>query len=320
MVCEMNYKNLSLLNKGKKVFKQERTPLQGMSRLRSIIKESIPDGKFKDFLRCVNQKTHLKFLYDELSLKRLHKPISTSAYTIAYSPANNTFFFTFKQGNLHNHQLLFPDTDLKWLYHINKEMRGYFATDCLKPGMLVIDAGAYPGDFSILAAQKGCSVIALEPDPWNRSYLEETIKANNASDRVRVLDSGLSDSVGEASMLLKGNGSQLIKEKELPNHKKEKVITVKTTTLDTLLEKEGFFSPSNKKVFVKMDVEGHELNALAGGRRTMAYGADFAIACYHLVNGKPSHVYMSKEFQSMNYNVKLVNPPHLTLIAQPPQA
>ena len=52
------------------------------------------------------------------------------------------------------------------------EVEGYFASDNINNSDVIVDAGAYPGDFSIMAAKKYRSkrIIALEPNPQNMEY------------------------------------------------------------------------------------------------------------------------------------------------------
>src|SRR5205085_11707458 len=59
----------------------------------------------------------------------------------------------------------------------------------LKPGSHFVDVGANLGYFTLLAAKWTAPtgrIDAFEPDPINRQRLENHLRANNLSDRVRI--------------------------------------------------------------------------------------------------------------------------------------
>lgn len=58
-------------------------------------------------------------------------------------------------------------------------------------GDIVIDAGAWWGDFSIYAAKQNAYVYAFEPDDENIEKLSWSIKESGCADRVEVISCGI---------------------------------------------------------------------------------------------------------------------------------
>lgn len=136
---------------------------------------------------------------------------------------------------------------------------------------LFVDVGANMGLFSLPLAQH-LPVVAFEPDPDNVQQLRANVWLNAASVDVRKL--ALSDCEGTSSLHLsrgtkEGNfgisnpGTSSLTP-HAGHHGEFNTAEVFTTTLDSAL------GISGKRVLVKIDVEGHELNVAAGAERTMA--------------------------------------------------
>jgi tRNA G37 N-methylase Trm5 len=61
---------------------------------------------------------------------------------------------------------------------------------------IVVDAGANIGIFTLLAAKKARTVIAIEPDPENFEYLKENVRLNKAGNVV-LINKALQNYVGD---------------------------------------------------------------------------------------------------------------------------
>ncbi|MBK7959428.1 MAG: FkbM family methyltransferase [Bacteroidetes bacterium] len=134
-----------------------------------------------------------------------------------------------------------------------------------------VDIGSYDGDtfadFSRRTKHQFAKYFALEPDPENLKKL--TAKVNElGSDGVVILPLA----IGDKNEVLKfeatgGGGAGLSNQGN---------IEVNCTTIDDLMKDE---SPS----FIKMDIEGAEMNALIGGLKTIAkHQPILAVCIYHL--------------------------------------
>lgn len=122
----------------------------------------------------------------------------------------------------------------------------------IREGDTVIDAGAFPGDFTLYASRLvGASgrVIAIEPHPYNFKILKANIRLNDLRNVIPV-NKALSDHEGRA--MLSGIG--------VDAHISDSGIEVETTTLDNIALELGL----DRVDVVKMDIEGQEVAALRG--------------------------------------------------------
>ncbi|PLX50929.1 MAG: hypothetical protein C0613_02540 [Desulfobulbaceae bacterium] len=142
-----------------------------------------------------------------------------------------------------------------------------FFTGALREGGfdLFIDVGANIGLYSLLAARtdKVAEILAFEPDRRNNYQFRTNILLNNFVDRIKVYDAGLSNATGGVEFLQQ-QGSSTGKSrigKTAPATTKGK--DYRKTTIGIMRFDENFHY-ADRKIFIKMDVEGHELQALQG--------------------------------------------------------
>jgi FkbM family methyltransferase len=132
----------------------------------------------------------------------------------------------------------------------------------LRPGMQVIDLGAYIGYFSLVAAKcvgKTGKIYAFEPDPTNFDLLIKNIHANKRESIIVPLQKAVSNQNGTYSLFLAnkdGTGSSLYGTPAIGKNK----VAVDTISLDNYLEMQGW--PHIH--LIKMDIEGAEKAALDG--------------------------------------------------------
>jgi FkbM family methyltransferase len=140
------------------------------------------------------------------------------------------------------------------------------------PYDVFLDIGANAGFYSLIAARKGFAkeVIAFEPDPGNRARLAANLAANNLSEDVWVLDYALGDKHGEVT-LTEGSpynrGESYIAQETMP--------VGETTHSVRVVRFDDEFKIKGKRVYVKMDVEGYEFQAIAGMERTLKENSCF---------------------------------------------
>jgi FkbM family methyltransferase len=129
--------------------------------------------------------------------------------------------------------------------------------EVIRPGHLVFEVGAYVGTYALLMRRlaPSCRVIALEPDPRNRSRLEENLALNGADDVVV-----LPDAVGAEESTVNFTSAGM------HGYIGEGNEQVRTTTLDSLVREFG--TPD----VVLMDIQGAEAAALRGGRELLQVG------------------------------------------------
>jgi len=120
------------------------------------------------------------------------------------------------------------------------------------PNDVVIDAGAYVGDFTVKAAERAKLVIAIEPDPRSAELLRRNVQGLK---NVVVVEAALGERPGFAA--LEGSGVSVHAEFGRGG-------SVKVVALDDLMEELGV-----EPTLLKMDIEGAECAALRGGPRSL---------------------------------------------------
>ena len=169
-----------------------------------------------------------------------------------------------------------------WMYRItHKRMylkkivdrKQYFDKDLIKfiDNEFYVDCGAYKGDtilkFIKYNNNNNFKIVAFEPDPYNFKILESTVKRNHAKNKIKVYNLG--------------TWSYKKKLKFLSNTEEACKITangdseIDVDTIDNIVG-------DNKVTFIKMDVEGAEMNSLLGACETIEkYHPRLAISIYH---------------------------------------
>ena len=147
------------------------------------------------------------------------------------------------------------------------------------PGDVVIDAGGCFGDTALYFADvvgSSGKVYCYEFDPTNLVVYEHNMRINpGLSDRIQLVENALwSLPDREMHFLADGAGTRLDpKDTNSPNGK-----TVLTDTIDAMVDRLGVA----KVDFIKMDIEGAELDALKGSRDTIQRDRPkLAICLYH---------------------------------------
>lgn len=198
-------------------------------------------------------------------------------------------------------------------------LKGYELYRKLKKGDVVIDAGAFTGDYTIFAAKKVGStgkIIAFEPDEKNRKILERNILHENLNN-VIIIPKGLWNKNTILNFRsfdgLHSNLTTTINQGDQGNQGNVSIAVVK---LDDELKKIGV-----KKIdVIKMDIEGAEIEAIQGCIKTLKkYNPFVIIASYHIVNGKETCIFLESFLKSkklgLGFNVKSDFPKHLTTYA-----
>jgi FkbM family methyltransferase len=137
----------------------------------------------------------------------------------------------------------------------------------INKGDTVLDIGANFGVFtklfSELVGPQG-SVLAFEPIPQTFRTLAAGVKRYHLGN-VRVLNKALSDTVGTVQMFVPQYadvpGENLYEASIVSDSQSRNTLTIDSVSIDSL--------QLPRVDFVKIDVEGHELNVLQGARRTL---------------------------------------------------
>lgn len=128
----------------------------------------------------------------------------------------------------------------------------------VNPGDVAFDLGANIGYVTMHLAQyvgPSGKVYAVEPSPRNFQILKRSVEVNGVEDRVEIQQLAISSSSGTRKLNISAE-SNLNSFAETKYTKK--TIDVKTTSID------DFFALRRFPNFIKMDIEGAEVDALAG--------------------------------------------------------
>lgn len=125
------------------------------------------------------------------------------------------------------------------------------------PGDRVLDLGAFLGEFALAAATHGCEVVAVEANPTLTAMLTASARLNRFS-YLRVVNAAVGDKAGTVTFAPRGPWGQVRSGTDVPPCEGD--VTVDQVAVDDLVESLGWESVD----FVKLDVEGSEMNALVG--------------------------------------------------------
>lgn len=174
---------------------------------------------------------------------------------------------------------LHPFKHKGYWYHGNKrESKSMLLfSNLVRKGDFVIEIGGHIGYISLyfayLVGREG-RVIVFEPGPNNLPYIRKNTKANTC---ISLIEKAVTDYTGSAKFYienLSGQNNSLREEYGVLNKNirsaginsvEKSIVEVPCTTLDDFLLQTQALSPS----FIKIDVEGAEVNVLNGMKDTL---------------------------------------------------
>jgi FkbM family methyltransferase len=141
----------------------------------------------------------------------------------------------------------------------------------LRPGSIAVDGGANIGFHTLQMAQAvlpGGLVMAIEPAPETLARLDaQWLEYRMPEEVIRRVPQGLSSTVGEADFYQLIDPAQhplsSLRNRDFLRDQQVKKIRIELTTLDTLCK------DLERLDFLKLDLEGAEMDALRGGMRTL---------------------------------------------------
>lgn len=140
----------------------------------------------------------------------------------------------------------------------------------------IVDGGAYDGDtvraLSTIHGDRFRHVLALEPDPSNFAALRKTLAALPPETAARVDCRQVALASDSSALHLDATGTAASAASVAPS---AGTIAVSADTLDRLVD-------GARPTFIKLDIEGFEIDALEGGRQAIReHGPVLAICVYH---------------------------------------
>ncbi len=178
----------------------------------------------------------------------------------------------------------------------------------LKPGDVVYDIGANVGFFTILAAKlvgSSGKVYAFEPAPENVAIVRRNLKQNNFS-HVTVIEKAVFSSTGTAELLLaKYAGGHTLATVGTPPDL-DGSLAVQLVSIDYLVDRQEIEPPK----FVKIDVEGAEIEVLKGMSQTIS---QFKPTIIYEVDDETKEALLAKKreielfLENLNYKITLLD-------------
>ncbi len=174
-----------------------------------------------------------------------------------------------------------------------------------KLGDTVVDVGAHIGLYSLIAAKRvGSSgkVIAIEPDPENCKLLRGNVEINKLTN-VTILELAAFSSTSKLKLYLPGKERGFTKLSTLMANRAvtENFLEIDATTLDCLLVTQGITEVN----WIKIDVEGAELEVLKGAAITLSESKDIALLIeVHNVNNMDLYSAIVKLLRSYGFDIK----------------
>ena len=150
----------------------------------------------------------------------------------------------------------------------------------ISPNDIVLDCGAFVGNFTTAAAIKANKgqVFAIEPFQENVEFMQKNIEQNNLKN-VTIIQKAVCDKEREVIIhnetdLPSASGIYIRPKKKDPR-------VIKGMTIDKIYKKYKLKSID----FIKMDIEGMEREALMGAREVITkFKPKLSICLYHLAN------------------------------------
>jgi FkbM family methyltransferase len=174
-----------------------------------------------------------------------------------------------------------------------------------KRGDVVVDAGARIGTFTAkISAAVGDEgrVIAIEPEPRNFACLQKNIEANRLTN-VTAIQKMLWSRAQPLRLILSSNPSSHSAYGDAFYGSTSESVDVEAESLDEILEDLGIGSVD----FIKMDIEGSEIEALKGMPKILQSQVQLAIAAYHPVDGKSAHEIIVPQLEQLGFEIALVD-------------
>lgn len=156
--------------------------------------------------------------------------------------------------------------------------RQYLEHGDVGQGAVVIDGGAYAGIVSMLFADAGASVLAFEPDEINAECCDANFETyrRETGGRPKLFREALADEDGTVLFTVDGGmGSSVFV------GDRNRRIRVPSVCLSTVAERERLTHVD----FVKLDVEGSEVDVLGDGDFWRTFRPRVAVECHGTPNG-----------------------------------
>ena len=167
---------------------------------------------------------------------------------------------------------------------------------------IIIEGGSALGEDTVRMAEivKRGIIIAVEPNPFNLVFLRHNIRYYN---NIIIVNAAL----WNKQTILKFNISEPLSSAiaTLSESRSSTTIDISTVTIDDIV---ATFKIGRVNV-IKLNIEGAEIEALQGAKRTLRDVREILIACHHVRRGILTYGYVSRILRRYGFKVFLVHGP-----------
>lgn len=157
----------------------------------------------------------------------------------------------------------------------------------IEEGDIVLDVGSAIGCVTLLASKKASVVIAIEPNPQYFHSLEKRVLESNINN-VIFINKATWNEQGLKEFNIEGYGSSIVNMSTL----------VETDTIDNMISGLGITHID----FMKMDIEGAEIESLLGATNTLDNTRKIVVSAYHYRNNEQTHIWVENYLRSKGFN------------------
>ncbi len=180
----------------------------------------------------------------------------------------------------------------------------------LKPGNNVLELGGNIGYYALMDAMiigKEGKIIAFEPDHRNFELLKKNVSLNNMDEQIETHEAAISDTDEEKELAAqeRSNTSYIVSDKKaIRSETPVNTVKVKTINIYNLLQN------SCKIDFIRMDIEGHEVEVFNGLIRLLKEKPDLVphkilFEAHHKVYDDEHHNMKEKLIEMFNFGYKV---------------
>jgi len=178
------------------------------------------------------------------------------------------------------------------LYMVNKLLgdwcdHNYEKLLPIEEGDVVLDVGSAIGCVTLPASKKASTVIAIEPNPHYFYSLRERILDSNITNVIFINKATWSEQ-GSKQFDTNGYGSAIV----------NMSINVETDTIDNIISNLGITHID----FIKMDIEGAEIESLLGATNTLNNTRKIVVSAYHYRNNEQTYIWVESYLRSKGFN------------------
>jgi FkbM family methyltransferase len=169
-----------------------------------------------------------------------------------------------------------------------------YVVRAVRDGFTMLDVGAHHGAFTLIAAHElrargwAGQVHSFEPDPANFELLRYNVEQNGLADRVVLHPVAVSDAAGDELLIGavgENSGNTLATTGEFAL---DRSATARVSQRVAVVALDDLLAELPRVDFIKLDIQGAEPLALAGGRRLL--DRDRPVIAVEAVEGWPSSV------------------------------